>query len=137
VIDASECVGSWTFQIQERIHAMAKRPEPLATVGTGGQAAKCGVQLAKFPVLKSMLCDLRYEEGDEVRMPSYLIIRPQGGAWHVTLKDPSTGLQLRVSVESYDLVHGALESLLSAPGCPWEVDPWAKPEGTRKKRRAS
>lgn len=116
---------------------MAKRPEPLAATGTGGQAAKAGTILSKAPALRSYLTDLTYEGTDEVRLPSYLIIRPQGGSWHITLKDPSTGLQLRVSVESLDLMVGALESLLSAPSCPWEVDPWAKPAPVKKRRRAS
>lgn len=109
-----------------------KRPQA-ASGGEGGRdAAKRTGQLQKFPLLADHLLSLRYDDGDELRLPGYLIVRPQAGAWHVTLKDPSTGLQLRVATETLDLAWGALEALLGSTSCPWEIDQYAKPQKKRK-----
>lgn len=98
----------------------------------GGKAAKPTGQMAKFPHLADYLLSTRYDGSDDVRLPGYLIIRPSGGVWNVVLKDPTTGLQLRVATESLDLAWGALDALLAQPSCPWEIDAWAKPGRKRK-----
>ncbi len=116
---------------------MPKKPEVLSGAAGGAQPVKRGVLLSKVPVLASYLCDLTYESTDERRLPSYLIIRPQSGVWHVTLKDPSTGLQLRASCDSYDLVTATLEGLLTSPGTPWEPDPFAQKIGNGKRRKSA
>lgn len=126
------------LEIERRMAAMPKKPEPLANGSASSTPAlTAGARLGKTPALKSYLCDLTYEGTDERRMPSYLIIRPQGGSWHVTLKDPSTGLQIRASCGSYDLIEATLEGLLTAPGTPWEVDPWADVNKKPRRRKGA
>lgn len=114
---------------------MAKRPELCVQGSSNVGPRKLGNLLSKAPILAGFLLDTTYEGSDEVRQQSYIIIRPQGGTWFVTLKDPSTGLQLRVTVDSLDLVIGALEGLLTAPGCPWEIDHYASTNGARKRKK--
>lgn len=117
---------------------MPKKPEPLTSgPGPSGVSPTAGARLGKCPALKSHLCDPTYEESGERRMLGYLIIRPQGATWHVTLKDPSTGLQLRASCGSYDLIEATLEGLLTAPGCPWELDPYADVNKGKRRKKGS
>lgn len=136
-IDVRQVTGSVTYTAWEVYNEMVKRPEMSASSLGAPGGPKAGVTLAKFPLLKSFLCDSTYEGSGEARMLSTLIIRGQGTSWTVKLADPSTGLMLRAVVDSYDLVHGALEALLGQPNCPWEHDPYARPTNGRGKRRKS
>lgn len=113
---------------------MPRKPE----VTGGSQAAgvtwiTCKL-LTGCPILRSYLNDTVYEGTDEKRQCSTLIISPQRGVWHITLKDPSTATQLRVSVETLDKAFPTLEALLSSPGCPWEEDEWAAARLSKKRK---
>lgn len=111
-----------------------KKPEVANGSNVRAVAYKTGAILKNFPVLRSYLTDTTYEGSTDRRQPGLLIIRPSGGQWHITLKDPSTATQLRVSVDDLDRAFTALEGLLLSPECPWEDDEWQQSRGAKKRR---
>lgn len=127
----------WELQreVELREYNLAKKPEIISSNGSPTASLKAGSALSKFPTLRSYLIDTVYEGTTDPREPSFLIVRPSRGTWFITLKDPTTGLQIRTNVESYDMVLPALEALLTAPAVPWEVDPFHRPSGASKRRK--
>lgn len=90
--------------------------------------------LEKTPVLASYLLDLDYEDGGGPREQSYITLRPTRVSFDVTLKDPDTCRQLRVSVADMGTMFAALEALLVSGTCPWEDDRWALERRPKKKK---
>lgn len=90
--------------------------------------------LSKTPILASYLLDLDYEDGGGPREQSYYTVRPTRTGWDVTLKDPGTCRQLRVTVVDMGTMFAALEALLSSAVCPWEDDQWALARQPKKKK---
>jgi len=90
--------------------------------------------LSKTPTLASYLLDLDYEDGAGAREQSYYSVKPTRTGWDVTLKDPSTCRQLRVTVVDLGTMFAALEALLSSEVCPWEDDAWALARQPKKRK---
>lgn len=120
--------GEWEFT------DMAQRPMARQDCDRDAKAAEKGRLLDAFPHVMSQLIDLRYDGGDQVRQPGTLYLRAAGGLWLGILKDPSSGLQLRVQGPTVEDMLTALELLLSCSDAPWEHDPYAKQPATKKKK---
>lgn len=91
--------------------------------------------LEKLPTLRSYLLDMDYEEGGGPREVSYYTVRPTPIGWAITLKDPSTCRQLRVTVADLGTALAALDALLGGDSCPWEPDQWAEQRQPRKGKK--
>lgn len=143
--DAACLVGVLPFQRDSARNAytlylesfkVARRPAAAASPEERGPAASSSKFLDGFPMLKSYLSDLCYEDTKDPREPSSLIIVAREGRWQVTLKDPSTCTQLRVQVDRLEALWGALESLLVSETAPWQTDAWAasraRPKGKKR-----
>lgn len=124
-------------ELDEVAYTVPKKPEIAAGQGGAAPAAKVGGRLQRFPGLRGVLTDLLYEGTTERRKPGSLTIRADGGLWTAILRDPSSGMMLRVSAEAYDDLEPALDALLTAKVVPWEIDPYARPEGPRKGKRGA
>lgn len=112
---------------------MPKKPDETTRFGvTAARAADPGQMFAKLPILGSYLVDLFYEGGTETREPGYMLVRARDGKWHLTLKDPSEGRQVRLMVTEPGTMWAAMEALLASGTCPWEPDGWA---GKSKKKK--
>lgn len=133
VFDADRNDSLWAYGQPREVRFVPSRPTAADGGGEGKPAAKNSAVWAKVPRLAEHLVSTRYDDGPDQRLPGFLLVRPFGGAWHLTLKEPTAGLQLRVSAETFELALGALEALLGQPAPPWEVDAFAKP--LTKKRR--
>lgn len=115
--------------------SMPKRPTITADATGPMVAFKTGDILKRFPVLRSYLTETRYDDSTDRRQPSLLIIRPSGGLWNITLKDPSAAAQLRVAVDDLDKAFPALEALLISSECPWEPDEWQQQRGAKSRKK--
>ena len=114
---------------------MPKKPENVASEpGQVRRPLAVPKWLEKTPVLASYLLDLDYEDGGGPREPSYYTVRPTRTGWDITLKDPDTCRQLRVSVSDLGTMFAALEALLVSGTCPWEDDRWARERAPKKKK---
>ena len=107
-----------------------------------GQAAKessaqhlAGIESKHFGGLHSLVAHCavtRYDDGD-VRQPGSMIIKTQGAAWVIVLKDPDAAAQLQVIGQTLDEALELAAMLLDSDEAPWEEDRWAKSRQPRKK----
>lgn len=85
-----------------------------------------------LPNLVMHCCVCKYDDGDP-RQPGWLSIRSQGAAWVVTLKDPDTGTQMQCLGNTLDDALALADMMAGSDDAPWEIDPWAKKQASKKK----
>lgn len=107
---------------------MPKMPEKAG--GAAVPYAEGGDWVKAYPLLLGYMVDSAWPDGAH-RAPGRLFLAPEGGQWVATLKEPTQGLILRVSVQYPAEAWPALEAALRLPAPPWQADPWEK--GRRKK----
>lgn len=76
----------------------------------------------------------RFEDGTP-RLGGTIIIRCEGTAWKMILKEPSAQLCLPLMAQTFDDLLATAELYLGAEEAPWEDDPnaWVpKPRGKKK-----
>lgn len=122
-------------RIEREWSVMPKKPALPGGVIPPAPAAEASKALDAVPLLRGYLLDATWEDSTEAREPSTIIVRPGGGAFNVTLKDPSTCSQLRLRVPKWEAILGALEALLTADNPPWELDPWQAERSRGKKKK--
>lgn len=112
-----------------------KRPEGAQGVnGVQIVNAALGTWSKSYPQLAEWLCVRAYDDGKpvgDVRM----VMRVVGGMVICELKVQDGPLKLTGRERSPDLALAALEALLRADPCPWEVDEW--PIGRRDEKKKS
>lgn len=121
--------------IEREWRVMPKKPLMPGGAVPPAPAAESSKALDAVPLLRGYLLDATWEDSTEAREPSTIIIRPGGGAFNVTLKDPSTCSQLRVRVPKWEAILGCLEALLTQDNPPWELDAWQAERAKGKKKK--
>lgn len=89
--------------------------------------------LDKLPNLVGHMATVRYEDG-EARQPGQVIVKTQGAAWVVTVKDPDACAQLQCVGQSLDDALALADLLLAAEDAPWEIDRWAADRARKAKK---
>jgi hypothetical protein len=112
---------------------MATRPNVAGNSDVTQLHADGGSYLASFPAIRSILLDTRYDGSEALRRPGTLFIRAEGGRWLFILKDPSSGLQMKIGGPTFEDTLAALELVLASGDGPWELDPFA-PTAKKKKK---
>lgn len=87
--------------------------------------------MKEFPNLVMHCSVTRYDDGDP-RQPGWFTIKTQGSAWVVVLKDPDSVTQMQCLGNTLDDALALAELLAGSDDAPWEVDQWAKRQGTKK-----
>lgn len=113
-----------------------KKREALGLGGVPTPAASAtSTMLNKVPTIREYLTATSYED-QSLRQVSALRLTTRGGMWTVTLTDPDTMARLVMTAAECDKCLLSLETILQAPDCPWERDPYAKePKAPRPKKK--
>lgn len=83
--------------------------------------------------LVSHMATVRYDDG-ETRQPGQLILKTQGAAWVVVVKDPDACAQLQCVGQTLDDALALADLLLGAEDAPWELDRWAADRARKSKK---
>jgi len=113
-----------------------KRPQSKAAEPGAGPLHVAPIEtnvLGGFANLISHLVELRYEDGTP-RRTGWVLIKTLGPSWVTEVKEPTAGVRMTVTGPTIDDMLALVDLVLGADEPPWEVDPWAKPQNSKKSK---
>jgi hypothetical protein len=112
-----------------------KRLEKLASTGLVQPGADpTTTMLARLKALIEWCCKTEYDDGSP-RRPGTFRLASRGTVWSATVTDPDSRKRLPVIGVQLDAVLAAVLAHLVSDQAPWEVDPYAPEESTKKGKK--
>lgn len=112
-----------------------KRIELRKQASQGGASHLAAVEtdvLGRLPNIVAHCAVTRYEDGSS-RAPGWVMLKTQGAAWIVTVKDPDSCCSLRATANALDDALALADLLLGTEDAPWEADAFLQ-QGKKKNR---